>query len=100
MSTFSSTYFLWAKGVCFWGFGRDDGGSDAAALGGVDAGSTNVELDALDDVERGGVVSVEATETNTKDSSLSKGIIFPVKGKISSADSTELDSRAAVAAAA
>ena len=57
------------------------------------AGSADVELDALDDVERGGVVSVEATETNTEDSSLLKGIIFPVKGKISSADSTELDSR-------
>ena len=81
------------------GFGRD--GISDVALEGVAAGAAVVELDVLDAVERGEEVSAEATETKTEDSStLFKGRILPINGKMSSADSTEVDLTAAAAAAA
>ena len=46
----TSAYFLWTKGVCLWGVGKEGDLSDAAALVGVAAGAADVGLDALDDV--------------------------------------------------
>ena len=81
------------------GFGRDRKSDEA--LEGVAAGAAVVELDVLDDVEGGEEVSAGATETKTEDSyTLLIGMILPFMGKMSSADSAEVDTTAAAAAAA
>ena len=63
------------------------------------AAGAAIEGLAVPDEDVMGEVSAEAAETGSGDSScLLRGMIFPVNGKISPADSTGPDTRAATAA--